>query len=223
MKSNEVHRRASQLVILSIAIGLPGPAVALEEVVVTARKRTESLQDVAMTVSAFSEDTIREANLSNADDLAILSPALTITTNNSPFTAGFRIRGIGTAQTDLALEPSVGIFVDEVYLNRSGLGMSDLTDIQRIEVLHGPQGTLYGKTPTRVPSAFSLRARTSKNSRAMLKQRSETTIYRNTRPLQAVRSQRHWRFVSLAPCTNATATSTTTVPATTSTTPMTGT
>lgn len=145
MKSNEVHRRASQLVILSIAIGLPGPAVALEEVVVTARKRTESLQDVAMTVSAFSEDTIREANLSNADDLAILSPALTITTNNSPFTAGFRIRGIGTAQTDLALEPSVGIFVDEVYLNRSGLGMSDLTDIQRIEVLHGPQGTLYGK------------------------------------------------------------------------------
>jgi iron complex outermembrane receptor protein len=120
-------------------------AGALEEVIVTARKRTESVQDVSMTVTAFSEQTIQEANISSADDLATISPTLTITTNTQPFTASFRIRGIGTSQTDTALEPSVGIFVDEVYLNRSGLGMSDLTDIERIEILHGPQGTLYGK------------------------------------------------------------------------------
>ena len=118
---------------------------ALEEVIVTARKRTESVQDVSMTVTAFSEQTIQDANITNADDLATISPTLTITTNTQPFTASFRIRGIGTSQTDTALEPSVGIFVDEVYLNRSGLGMSDLTDIERIEILHGPQGTLYGK------------------------------------------------------------------------------
>ena len=55
------------------------------------------------------------------------------------------IRGVGTAQTDPALEPSVGLFIVGIYLGRTGLGMSDLTDIERIEVLQGPQGTLYGK------------------------------------------------------------------------------
>ncbi|MEM9254756.1 MAG: TonB-dependent receptor [Pseudomonadota bacterium] len=120
-------------------------AGALEEIIVTASKRTQSLQDVPMAVTAFSEQIIQEAGIGDADDLAILTPSLTITTNNQPFTSAFRIRGIGTAQTDIALEPSVGIFVDDVYLNRSGLGMSDLTDIERIEILQGPQGTLYGK------------------------------------------------------------------------------
>lgn len=118
---------------------------ALEEVVVTASKRSQSLQDVPISVTAFSDQTIQAAGISNASDLAVLTPALTITVNTQPFTAAFRIRGVGTSQTDIALEPSVGLFVDDVYLARSGLGMADLTDIQRIEVLHGPQGTLYGK------------------------------------------------------------------------------
>ena len=118
---------------------------ALEEIIVTATKRPQSLQDVAMTMTAFSAEQIREANIQNATDVAVLTPSLVVATNTQPFTASFRIRGVGTAQNDPALEPSVGIFVDDVYLNRSGLGMSDLTDIQRIEVLNGPQGTLYGK------------------------------------------------------------------------------
>ena len=118
---------------------------ALEEVIVTATKRTQSIQDVSMTVTAFSEQDIQDANIGNASDVAILTPSLTVTGNLNPFNTNFRIRGIGTAQNDVALEPSVGIFVDDVFLSRSGLGMSDLTDIERIEVLHGPQGTLYGK------------------------------------------------------------------------------
>ncbi|MEM6582931.1 MAG: TonB-dependent receptor, partial [Pseudomonadota bacterium] len=118
---------------------------ALEEIIVTASKRPVNLQDVPITVTAFSDQVIQEAGINDATDLAILTPALTITVNTQPFTAAFRIRGIGTSQSDIALEPSVGIFVDDVYLNRSGLGMSDLTDIERIEILHGPQGTLYGK------------------------------------------------------------------------------
>ncbi len=118
---------------------------ALEEVIVTATKRSESLQDVPITVTAFSAEDIQEAGIHNANDLATLTPSLTITTNVNPSTAAFIIRGIGTSQSDIALEPSVGLFVDDVYLNRSGLGMSDLNDIERIEVLQGPQGTLYGK------------------------------------------------------------------------------
>lgn len=117
----------------------------LEEIVVTAQKRAESLQDVPVSVNAFSETVIREAGITDASALSVLTPSLTVTTNIDPFTARMTIRGIGTAQADPFLEPSVGMFVDGVYFNRSGLGMSDLVDIERIEVLQGPQGTLYGK------------------------------------------------------------------------------
>ena len=136
---------------LAIAIALAitateGSAQAmLEEVMVTATKRPESLQDIPVTVTVFNSETIQEAGINNAEDLAILTPSLNINSNLSPFNARLTIRGIGTAQTDPALEPSVGMFIDGVFLGRSGLGMSDLTDIQRIEVLQGPQGTLYGK------------------------------------------------------------------------------
>lgn len=118
---------------------------ALEEVIVTATKRPTSLQDTPVTVNAFTDAAIREAGINNAGDLAIMTPSLSVTANTSPFSARLQIRGVGTAQTDPALEPSVGLFVDGVYMGRSGLGMSDLTDIERIEVLQGPQGTLYGK------------------------------------------------------------------------------
>ena len=135
---------------LVLAISISGSGAfaqsgALEEVIVTATKRSESLQDIPVTVTAFSSETIQEAGIENASDLAILTPALNINVNTSPFNARMTIRGVGTAQTDPALEPSVGLFVDGVFLGRSGLGMSDLTDIERIEVLQGPQGTLYGK------------------------------------------------------------------------------
>lgn len=140
---------AAQVIVATTLVGAPGMAAAqkgqLEEVIVTANKRSESLQDVSMTVVAFNEQKIREANIFNAEDVAIISPSLSINSNNNPFTSAIRIRGVGTAQSDSALEPSVGIFVDEVYLPRSGLGMADLTDIETIEVLHGPQGTLYGR------------------------------------------------------------------------------
>jgi len=117
----------------------------LEEIVVTAQKRSEGLQDVPVSVNAFSETVIQEAGIADANDLSVLTPSLTVASNIDPFSARMSIRGIGTAQADPFLEPSVGMFVDGVYFNRSGLGMSDLVDIERIEVLQGPQGTLYGK------------------------------------------------------------------------------
>tara|TARA_R110002072_G_scaffold2011_12_gene17008 strand:- start:149 stop:2353 length:2205 start_codon:yes stop_codon:yes gene_type:complete len=117
----------------------------LEEVIVTATKRAESLQDVPVTVTAISATTLQEAGVVDLTDVAALVPSLTVSTNLNPFTTGIRIRGIGTSQNSIALEASVAFVVDGVYMGRSGLGMSDLTDIERIEVLQGPQGTLYGK------------------------------------------------------------------------------
>ncbi len=117
----------------------------IRKIIVTANKRSESLQEVPISVVAFSDEEIQIAGINNSEDLAIITPSLTINTNTQPFTARIQIRGIGTSQTDIALEPSVGLFVDDVYLARSGLALSDLTDIERIEVLQGPQGTLYGK------------------------------------------------------------------------------
>lgn len=117
----------------------------LEVIEVTATKRSKNLQDVPVAVTAFTADTIEEAGINNAHDLAAMTPSLTTTNARSPFQSRLAIRGIGTSQNDPALEPSVGMFVDGVFLGRSGLGMSDLTDIDRIEVLQGPQGTLYGK------------------------------------------------------------------------------
>jgi len=118
---------------------------ALEEIIVTATKRAESLQDVPVAVTAFSADTILEAGINDASDLAVMTPSLNANAGGSPFTTRLTIRGIGTAGADPALEPSVGMFIDGVFMSRSGLGTSDLTDIERIEVLQGPQGTLYGK------------------------------------------------------------------------------
>ena len=118
---------------------------ALEEVIVTATKRAESLQDIPVTVNALSETTIQEAGVTDIGDVAALVPALTVSSNLSPFASAIRIRGFGTSQNDPALEASVAFILDGVYMGRSGLGMSDLTDIERIEVLQGPQGTLYGK------------------------------------------------------------------------------
>ena len=117
----------------------------LEVIEVTASKRVENLQSAAVAVTAFTADAIEEAGIYNMHDVAALTPSLGSTEARSPFQSRLSIRGIGTAQNDPALEPSVGMFVDGIFLGRSGLGMSDLTDIERIEVLQGPQGTLYGK------------------------------------------------------------------------------
>ena len=117
----------------------------LEEVIVTATKRAESLQDVPISVNALSETTIQEAGVTDIGDVAALVPSLTVSRNVSPFATALRIRGFGTSQNDPALEASVAFLVDGVYMGSSGLGMSDLTDIERVEVLQGPQGTLYGK------------------------------------------------------------------------------
>ncbi len=142
---NKMKTLAPALALAIFDTGALAQAPVLEEVIVTATKRAESLQDIPVTVNAVTADTLQDAGVVDLADVAQLVPALTTTTNLSPFATGIRIRGIGTSQNTIALEASVAFVVDGVYLGRSGLGMSDLTDIERVEVLQGPQGTLYGK------------------------------------------------------------------------------
>lgn len=119
-------------------------AKALEEIVVTARKREERLQDVPLAVSAMSQDALAKAGAVNVLDLAQSVPGLFY----RAFDAGHPnlfIRGVGTRSYDAGAESSVGTFIDGVYIARFGAQVQDLADVERVEVLRGPQGALFGR------------------------------------------------------------------------------
>lgn len=120
----------------------------LEEIVVTAQKREQSLQDVPIAISAVSADTLRDSGANGIAGVAALVPSLSLVANNQPLAQSYRIRGLGTDPNIPTFEPSVALFVDGVYMPRSGLGVDDLVDIERVEVLKGPQSTLHGKNAT---------------------------------------------------------------------------
>lgn len=145
MSTFKARLMMSGIVLAALGTSATAQDRTLDEIIVTATKRAENLQKVPIAVTAFNAEIIQDAGIGDVLDVANLTPTLTVATSRNPFQNRVAIRGLGTAQNDPSLEPSVGIFVDGVFLGRSGLGMSDLTDIERIEVLQGPQGTLYGK------------------------------------------------------------------------------
>ena len=122
----------------------PDP-LALEEVVVTATKREESIQEVPMSVTAFTSEFFKDSGVTNLAGLEQYTPSLKITQGTDSNSTSIRIRGIGSVGTNVGIDPSVGMFIDGVYQGRAGMSIGDLIDIQRVEILRGPQGTLYGK------------------------------------------------------------------------------
>ncbi len=116
----------------------------LEEVIVTAQKKSQNLQDVAVAVSAFNADTIRNAGMLDISDVTAMTPGFSVS-NYNPTTPAPYIRGIGTNSSSIGDDASVGVFIDEVYAGRAGGYSANMLDVERIEVLRGPQGTLYGR------------------------------------------------------------------------------
>lgn len=122
------------------------PTLALEEVVVTARRRDESLQDVPVAVTAFSAESLELRGAGDISELAQSVPSVTLEASratNSTLTAF--IRGVGQQDPLAGFEQGVALYIDDVYLARPQGALLDIYDVERIEVLRGPQGTLYGR------------------------------------------------------------------------------
>jgi iron complex outermembrane receptor protein len=117
----------------------------LEEIVVTSTKRAESIQDVPISVTALSSQMLEDRGLTNFQELGTFVPNLQILPVTDTRSTSIRIRGIGSEGSNAGIDPSVGVFIDGVYQGRAGMSVGDLLDIERVEVLRGPQGTLYGK------------------------------------------------------------------------------
>ncbi len=114
-------------------------------VIVTAQKREQRLQDVPIVVTTLSAKLLQDAGVHDIKDMQILTPGLTVTSTQNETLTTARIRGVGTVGDNPGLESSVGVVIDGVYRPRNGVGFEDLGEMERIEVLKGPQGTLFGK------------------------------------------------------------------------------
>lgn len=124
----------------------PSQAVALEEVVVTAQKREESSQDVPVAISAFSANMLENGGIRTSEDLGLLVPSLVF--NSTQNGGSMYMRGIGTKDTQPSGEPLVAMYVDGFYYQSFEAGLFNFSNIERIEILRGPQGTLYGRNAT---------------------------------------------------------------------------
>ena len=138
--------RAAYLGSSAIALGISAPALAqVEEIVVTAQKVEENVQDVPIAITAVSGDTLAASGTNSLENLSQLVPSVTFRKGTTNANSAVVLRGVGTISFSIAAEPSVSTVVDGVVLSRSGQAFADLVEIERLEVLRGPQGTLFGK------------------------------------------------------------------------------
>ncbi len=124
----------------------PKTTTTLETIKVTARKREETLQEVPVAVTAFTSEALDKLNVRDLSDLGAQVPNLTIyAARGSSSTLTAYIRAVGQSDPLWGVDPGVGIYMDDVYIARPQGALLDVFDVERIEVLRGPQGTLYGK------------------------------------------------------------------------------
>ena len=136
---------------------------AVETVIVTATKREESIQDVPIAVSAITGEDLAARGVQDIYGLAEVAPSIVVYSSNSTSNGGtLRIRGVGTTGNNPGLEAAVGTFIDGIYRSRAGLAFNDLADLDRVEILRGPQGTLFGKNTVAAPSTSSPASRSSR-------------------------------------------------------------
>ena len=140
----------ASLALSSAAFAQDAEAVAEEEdygdaIIVTASKRSTTLQELPISVSVTSAETIEQAQIRDLIDLQTVAPSLRVSQLQASAQTTFIIRGFGNGANNLGVEPSVGVFIDGVYRSRSAAAIGDLPNVQRIEVLRGPQSTLFGK------------------------------------------------------------------------------
>jgi len=117
----------------------------IEEIIVTASKRAQTLQEVPIAVSVVTGEVLERAQIHDIKDLQSLVPSLRVTQLQTTGNTNFIIRGFGNGANNAGIEPSVGVFIDGVYRSRSASALADLPNLERIEVLRGPQSTLFGK------------------------------------------------------------------------------
>ncbi|MBY0302103.1 MULTISPECIES: TonB-dependent receptor [Sphingomonas] len=132
----------------------PAPAAqqasgGLEDIVVTAQRRAENIQDVPIAITAADADTLATARVENVSNIQAISPSISFrATNISTSSANVIIRGLGTTGNSRSFEGSVGVFIDGVYRSRAASALQNFLDIDNLQVLRGPQGTLFGKNTT---------------------------------------------------------------------------
>ena len=156
MTNSKIFTTVSALTLILTGAAMPisasaqdasGTRAVLDEVVVTARKREEGLNDVPIAITAMTGDMIQESNLSDIGGLAEELPNVSF---GEAFTSSdrFAVRGISTNGTNVGFEQAVGFNVDGFYFGRSRFGQTMFLDLERVEVLKGPQNTLIGKNNT---------------------------------------------------------------------------
>src|SRR5205085_8520357 len=116
-----------------------------DQIIITAQGRRQVLQDVPIAVTAVGGDEMKNSGATDIRQLNQLAPSLLVSSTGTEANGSARIRGIGTVGDNPGLESSVAVFIDGVYRSRSGIGLNELGDVERIEVLRGPQGTLFGR------------------------------------------------------------------------------